>query len=103
MDVNIGNLVHFGFSLAFCLIGFHGVFFYSNLWLKMTGWCLFQLGLMLFLAALAPPASPLPYVLILLMLVCTFAVGILLSVFCLKIGKQYKTPGGGETAKRGSK
>jgi uncharacterized membrane protein len=103
VDVNTGNIFHFGLPLALCLIGFHGVFFYANLWLKAAGWTLFQLGLMVFLWELAPPGNPLPHVLILLVLACTFAVGILLSVFCLKISRQFKTVDGGEIAKRGLK
>jgi multisubunit Na+/H+ antiporter MnhC subunit len=102
VDVNAGNILHFCLPLALCLVGFHGVFFYANLWRKAAGWGLFQLGLMVFLSELAPPGNPLPHVLILLVLACTLGVGILLAVFCLKLGKQFKTAGGGET-KRGSK
>lgn len=103
MGVDAGNLLHFGFPLALCLIGFHGVFFYADPWRKAAGWCLFQLGLMAFLSDLAPPGSPLPQVLILLILACTTGVGIFLGVFCLQLGRRNKPPGGGEIGKRGSK
>jgi multisubunit Na+/H+ antiporter MnhC subunit len=103
VDVNYGNLFHFCLPLALCLVGFHGVFFYSNLGRKALGWCLFQLGLVSFLLQLEPSASPLPCVLILLILACTAAVGVLLSVFCLKLGKKHKTLDGGEIAGRESR
>ncbi len=103
MDVNPGNVLHFSLSLAFCLIGFHGVFFYSNLGRKAVGWGLFQLGLAAFLWKLGPPGSPLPMVLIGLIVACTAGVGILLAVFCLKLERRHKTLDSREIGKRGSK
>jgi multisubunit Na+/H+ antiporter MnhC subunit len=103
VDVNYGDLFHFGLPLALCLAGFHGVFFYSNLGRKALGWGLFQLGLVSFLWELQASGSPLPSVLILLILASTAAVGVLLAVFCLKLGKKYKTLDGGEIAGRGPK
>jgi hypothetical protein len=98
----IFNLLYL-IPLALCLAGFHGVFFYANLWRKTLGWCLFQLGLVLFLWELAPPGCSLPYVLALQILAATAGVGIFLGLFCLKLGRRYKTLDGGEIAKRVSK
>ena len=103
MDVNNGNLFHFCLPLALCLVGFHGVFFYSNLGRKALGWCLFQFGLASFLWQLEPSGSPLLPALILVILASTAAVGVLMAVFCLKLGKKYKTLDGGQIAGRGNK
>jgi hypothetical protein len=103
VGVNAGNILHFCLPLVLCLIGFHGVFFYANLWRKAAGWCFFQLGLTAFLWQLEPSGVPLPTVLIILILACTVGVGILLGVFCLKLGRRYKTLDGGDIANRGSK
>jgi multisubunit Na+/H+ antiporter MnhC subunit len=103
VGVNNANLIYFCLPLALCLAGFHGVFFYSNLGRKIFAWCLFQGGLVSFLWKLESSGSPLPFVLILLLLACTTAVTLLLTVFCLKLGKKYKTLDGGEIAGRGLK
>jgi hypothetical protein len=103
VDVSYGNLFHFCLPLALCLVGFHGVFFYSNLGRKALGWFLFQFGLASFLWQLEPSGSPLLHVLILLILASSAAVVVLMAVFCLKLGKKYKTLDAGQIAGRGSK
>lgn len=103
MAVNLGNAFHYIVPLAFCLAGFHGVFFYTNLLGKAASWCLFQMGLISFLFLLAPQAGPVPSALSLLISAVTFAVGIVLTVFCLKLGRRHKTLDANEIAGRGSK
>jgi len=84
-------------------VGFHGILFYDHLGRKTAGWCLFQLGLVYFLWQLVSLGSPLPVVLILLILASTIAVGTLLFVFCVKLGRRFKTLDGKEIGRRHSK
>lgn len=101
MAVNLGNILHFIFPLAICLIGFHGVFFYSNLSRKAGFWCVFQMGLELFLIQAAPTENAMA--LALLVGSVTAAVGALLFAFCLKLRRRYKTFDGAEIANRTSR
>jgi len=88
-------------AILLCLVGFHGIFFYSNLAWKTFGWGLFQSGLALFLWVLGPAA--LPRVLVFLILGVTLAVGMTLTLLCRKIRKQSKTLDGRVLAKRVSR
>jgi hypothetical protein len=97
---SISTSLHYGFPLIFCLAGFHGIFFYSNLWKKTGSWCAFQAGLILFLIQLAPLGGSFPLVLALLTAASTLGVGGFLALLCMKISKRFKTTEGGEIGKK---
>ncbi|HJT24118.1 MAG TPA: hypothetical protein VJ873_06045 [bacterium] len=90
MAVDLGNTFHYFFPLLFCLIGFHGVLFYSQPRIKAAAWCAFQLGLVVFLFLLASPENPFPTTLALLILAVTLGTGVPLAAFCVKLGGRAK-------------
>jgi hypothetical protein len=97
------NLVHYGIAGVLLLAAVQGLFFYSNLVKKVLAWCLFQVGLVVFLLLLMPPGRYLCLAVALLILAVTLSVGMFLGAFCVKLGRQYKTMNGAEISRRISK
>jgi hypothetical protein len=98
-----GSAFHYLIPLVLCTVGFHGVFYYSNLWKKTAAWCVFQLGLIVFLLQLAPIGGSFSLALVLLVAFSTLAVGATLGMFCLKLARRHKTTDGDEITRRVSK
>ncbi len=96
-------MIHYGAAMAFCLAGFHGIFFQSNLAIKTAAWALFQIGLMVFLFQLASSGAPLPLTLLVEVASVTVAVTVLLGIFCVKLRRRHKTLEGDELSRRASK
>jgi multisubunit Na+/H+ antiporter MnhC subunit len=103
VNASMENFIHYGAAMALCLAGFHGLFFQGNLAKKAAAWCLFQIGLMIFLFQLASSGAPLPLALCLEVAAVTVAVTVLLGVFCLKLRRRHKTLEGDELSGRVSK
>jgi len=96
-------MIHHGFAIVLCVVGFHGVFFYGNLAMKTAAWALFQIGLIVFLYPIISSGVPLSVVLAIEAASITLAVSVLLGIFCAKILRRHKTLEGDEIAGRGSK
>lgn len=103
MAADFGNVFHFFIPLLLCLIGFQGIWFYSEPWKKTVSWCAFQAGLAVFLLQLTNHENPFPLALALVILTSTAATGLLLAVFCAKLGSHPKSSEGGKSARRSSK
>lgn len=103
MGVDLGNAFHYSVPLILCLAGFHGVLYYSSPWKKTAAWCVFQAGLVVFLLQLASPTNPLPLALAWLVLAMTVILGVLLGLFCVKVGGRPRLLEGGKPARRGSR
>jgi hypothetical protein len=103
MTVNAGYLAHYAIPLFLLLIGFHGIFFYSNLLKKTASWICFQAGLIVFLTQGFPGGSPLSSAVSLEAAFLTFIVTLLLGGLCLKIHRRYKTLVADLIGKRDSK
>lgn len=103
MAVDLGGAVHYFIPFLFCLIGFHGVLFYSRPWAKTAAWCAFQLGLVAFLFKIASPENPFPTALAVLVLAVTAGTGVVLAAFCGKLGWRWKPAEGGKSPRRNPK
>ena len=90
MGVDLGNTIHFFIPFLLCLVGFHGVFFYSTAWRKTAAWCAFQAGLVVLLFQLASDQNVFPLALAWLTLAVTGALALLLGIFSLKLGGKTK-------------
>ena len=101
MGVNLTHALVFLVPFGLCLVGFHGVFFYSSPWKKAASWVSLQAGLVLFLLVMAPPGNAMSRSLALLTAACGLAVGILLSVFCARIGDRPANSAPGHPSRRG--
>ena len=101
MAANLTHALVFLIPFGLCLVGFHGVFFYSNPWKKVASWVSLQAGLVLFLLVLSPSGNAMSRSLALLTAACGLAVGILLSVFCARIGDRPANAGPGSPSRRG--
>jgi multisubunit Na+/H+ antiporter MnhC subunit len=102
VNANPENFLHW-VTLILCVVGFHGLFFYRNLALKAASWCLFQIGLMVFLYQWVSFGGPLPAALIFQLAGVTLATALLLGGLCLKLWRRYKTLDGSEIARKVSK
>lgn len=100
MAADPGNALHFFIPLAFCLVGFHGALFYLGPLKKTASWCLFQLGLFVFLFQLASTTNPFPCALALVILAVTTGMAILFAAFCMKAGGRTKIENGKTARKR---
>lgn len=103
MAVDLGSVFHFFIPFLLCLIGFHGVLFYSRPRLKTAAWCVFQLGLAAFLFQLGSRENPFPTALAVLVLAVTAGTGLVMAALCVKFGDRFKPAEGGKNTRRGYK
>jgi len=103
VGVDLGNAFSYFIPLLLCLGGFHGVLFFVTPWKKAAAWCVFQMGLVVFLFQLLSPSNPLPLALAWLILAVTAALGLLLGIFCVKIGVRAKPSESARPTRRGAR